>query len=297
MDLQTKYKTLRICLTSNCNIRCFYCCSEGHRGEFSIFNQENACKLIASAYDILKITRVKYTGGEPLLFGDLFSTIEQINHDYPNRIQQTIVTNGVLFNLLEQLVKKFPFLGITLSIPSLNSGIFKKVVQRGEDQFENIMKSLNLLCNNGKPFKINYVIIKGVNDSREHLEDILTLAYKNHNCNLRFLAPIKNNVNNLNEKYLINSSDFIETLQNQFGFKVTSDKRSHIFLKNGNINIKYILSFCASSCNNCPEDKTSLWVTPEGKLRTCCYGNMKEKEHLISDWKLKTVNRQLRKYK
>ncbi|MCL1876217.1 MAG: hypothetical protein FWF87_08185 [Synergistaceae bacterium] len=93
------------------------------------------------------------------------------------------------------------------------------------------------------------------------------------------------------------SEDSIDLRLSNYGY-IINDKYEYIntILKNEYIDIKYIHSFCDHACRECPEDKTSLWVTAEGKIRTCCYGNMVGKERNITDWSRQNINNQIMKY-
>lgn len=290
MDSATnKFRTLRLCLTNDCSLGCFYCSSEGHKGKYSIFNKDNAIRLITAAYSCLGIKRVKYTGGEPFLFGDLADTIKTIRNTHSENIFQSVVTNGTFPEKLKELLDSDNLLEITLSVPCLDQEIFTKLNRRGSDHFTKIMESLQLLCSKGKSFKVNYVLIQGINDTEHQIQSIINIAQENQNCYLRFLEPVKNGENKLKDKYLIDSNLFFNKLKDRFGFDVSSEQRSHSILMSNRANIKYIRFFCKPNCIECPTDKTSVWITPEGTMRRCCYGNMNAKENKITEWDFPSI--------
>lgn len=299
MDLLTnRFRTLRLCLTNDCSLSCFYCSSEGHRGQYSIFNKNNAVGLITACYSCLGIKRVKYTGGEPFLFGDLTDTVKAVRDHYSSDISQSIVTNGTFPEKLKKLIDSHDFLEVTLSVPCLDKDTFTKLNRvANTEKFSKIMESLDILCAKKIFFKINYVLIHGLNDTNKHIEFILKIAQQNQNCSLRFLEPVTNRVNTLKDRYLVDSDKFLNMLKDSFGFVLSSQKRSHLILNGSGFDVKYIRFFCDPNCNVCPDDKTSIWITPEGVIRQCCYGNMNNlRENKITEWDLSSIVKSVKNF-
>ena len=296
MVSRIKYRTLRICLTNACNIRCIYCCGEGYKSNYSILNRDNVYNLVSIAYDVLGISRVKYTGGEPLLFGELSSAIMKVNGEYGDKIHQSVVTNGVEHDLFKKIVTDNRNLEITLSVPCLNTTTFNKLNRSKVENLHAIKRSLDFMIETERAFKINYVLLKGVNDSQENLESLFSKVVET-DCSLRFLEPIQNTVNNLADRFLVDRTEFINTLKNSFKFHESLSTRSHTQLQNDRITVKYIHSFCSTNCIKCPDDKSSLWVTSEGKVSSCCYGNLPSKENFIEKWSRTDIRQVINKYK
>ena len=303
MDTQSKYRTLRIGTTHECNLKCFFCCSEGHKGKYSIANKSNLYNLITACNKILGISRIKYTGGEPLLFGDLFNTIKATNKDFAG-IQQTVVTNGLEENDIARLLNEMPYVEITISVPSLYEQTFIKTQKMNKERanvsYKKMIKTLDVLINSKKPFKVNYVVLQGINDDRKNIKEILEYSNSHFNINLRFLELIKNNVNKVNETYISNRTEFIDMLKNIFDFNIIevddNSSRSQIILNNKTCTVKYICAFCDDNCNVCPPEKTSLWMTPEGFIGNCNYNEEKLTKNKIAEWDLKSIEKTIKKF-
>jgi cyclic pyranopterin phosphate synthase len=303
MDTQTKnnYRTLRICTTHECNLDCFYCCAEGHKGKYSVINKSNLCSLISVCHSYLGISRVKYTGGEPLLFGDLLDVAESVRKNYNNLIHQSVVTNGVNTDRVLGFLKKIPYVEITLSVPSLNQKSFAKMQKLNSYQLNtslnNIKLSLTELCNSGLPFKINYVLLHGVNDDHASISEIIDICNTYQNVNLRFLELISNDVNKVNLKYKVDKEKFFDSLQDKFAFTVIENSISHsqLILSNKMCSITYINAFCHKNCNGCPSDKSSIWVTSEGFVRSCNYKQQNLNDR-IQDWDSASIREIIKRF-
>lgn len=87
-------KGLRIAVTSRCNLSCLYCHHEGEKAKPSSRPEisEDEIVTVVSAGEDMGITKVKITGGEPLLRANLESILERL----PEGIEVSLTTNGLL---------------------------------------------------------------------------------------------------------------------------------------------------------------------------------------------------------
>jgi molybdenum cofactor biosynthesis enzyme MoaA len=95
---------------------------------------------------------------------------------------------------------------------------------------------------------------------------------------LRFLETVVNNTNNQDnrmQKYLFSEGQFLSVLkETDFpSFHPTSPniRSSVILVDEDGYKIKFISSFCNPDCTECPNDKTSLWLTSTGEMKLCSY--------------------------
>src|SRR5215471_15759478 len=97
------HDNLRISVTDRCNIRCFYCMPEKgvqfvERREILSFEEiERFARISAS----IGVTKLRITGGEPLLRRDLPVLIERLA-SIPGIHDLALTTNGVLLRDLAQ---------------------------------------------------------------------------------------------------------------------------------------------------------------------------------------------------
>ena len=106
-----KVDYLRISITERCNFRCQYCMPEKPFSwvpKENLLNFEDMFKFVKVAIDE-GITKVRITGGEPLLREDLDSFISMI-HNYKNDIDLALTTNGYFLKQVgEKSFLRFPF--------------------------------------------------------------------------------------------------------------------------------------------------------------------------------------------
>lgn len=99
-------KYLRVSITDRCNLKCFYCMPHGapavqHR---DILRYEEIARIVRIAAS-LGITKVRITGGEPLVRKDCVQLIKMIR-EIPEIDTIAMTTNGILLpEYLSELVQ------------------------------------------------------------------------------------------------------------------------------------------------------------------------------------------------
>src|SRR5258708_4797444 len=91
------HDSLRISVTDRCNIRCFYCMEEdeqqfARREEILSFEEIERFVRVAAR---LGVTKLRLTGGEPLLRRDLTTLVRMLTA-IPGIRDLALTTNGVL---------------------------------------------------------------------------------------------------------------------------------------------------------------------------------------------------------
>ncbi|MBT9159901.1 MAG: GTP 3',8-cyclase [Dehalococcoidia bacterium] len=155
---------LRISVTDRCNLRCVYCMPpEGitllSHGE--ILSYEEIC-LVARAASELGISKVRLTGGEPLVRAHLSSLIRMLA-----RIEGiddlSLTTNGVLLGRYARELKAAGLKRVNISLDSLRPQRFERITRMGK--IENSLQGIEAARAAGlHPIKINMVVMRGVND-------------------------------------------------------------------------------------------------------------------------------------
>lgn len=148
-------------ITSKCNQKCKFCYRKHCKD-----NTLSQNKKIFDNLSQIKIDKITFSGGEPLMYEELFELADYIRSKNSN-IVLSITTNGKKIDdtTLNKIIKKFDW--ITFSIDSLNETINEEI-GRGQEHSEKIIQLLKK-CNNKIKIKINTVASKyNIND----LEDI-----------------------------------------------------------------------------------------------------------------------------
>ncbi len=154
-------------ITNKCNENCKFCYRKLCKDNTI---EEN--KKIFDQLSKIKIGKISFCGGEPLLYDGLFEIVDYI-HNLNPQIKLSITTNGQIIDdkLLEKIISKFDY--ITYSIDSSNEEM-NEYIGRG---YNHLSKIENLLkkCNNRIKIKINTVVTK---INIEDLENIYKIISK-----------------------------------------------------------------------------------------------------------------------
>ena len=201
-----KMDYLRISVTDRCNFRCQYCMPEDikFQDKSHILTLEEMLTF-AEACLQLGVTKVRVTGGEPLVRRGVVWFVEQLKdlgfHDV------TMTTNGFL---LEENLEGLVEAGldrINISLDTLQPQKFAFITRR--NHFEKVWRSIMAALETPlSPVKINAVALRGVNDDEIVEMAKLTLEYPMH---VRFieLMPLNGDTDGSRFKSLFISGEEI----------------------------------------------------------------------------------------
>lgn len=252
----------RISLTETCNLQCSYCIGENEQHLSSQLNYAQYINLI-DALDDLGFRKVRFTGGEPLLFKSLVDLIKYTNNK-DNIKEIALTTNGVLLDLyLDDLIEA-GLKKINISLDTLDKNKFIELTK--VDSLDRVMNNIITAKNKGLIVKVNVVYIKGFNDNE--VNDFFEFGQKN-GVQVRFieLMPIGDNLAFYNEKKdsLHNIFKDYEKFEKRANCRDVSD---YYFTKDGYC-FGVITPLSNHFCGNC----NRIRFTSDGKLRLCLHSD------------------------
>jgi cyclic pyranopterin phosphate synthase len=159
-----KIDYLRISLTDLCNLRCTYCMpAEGvplrPRGDFLSYEEIAAIVREAAA---IGITKIRLTGGEPLVKKDLDVLIRALKA-IPGVEEVALTTNGTLLAPLAGTLKAAGLDRLNISLDTLDPDRYRRITRGGD--IEEVMRGIAAARAAGfERTKINMVLIPGVNE-------------------------------------------------------------------------------------------------------------------------------------
>lgn len=169
-----KIKHIRFSITSKCQYSCLYCDREGYSrtNELTVEEITKLCKILA---EVLNVTRIKFTGGEPLCREEIAQIIQNVS-DLQLYKDISMTTNGLLLLEKAEELYKAGLNRINVSLASLQPEVYKKIY--GSDSLKTVLKGLQKAKEVGfNPIKLNFVLMKGINDNE--LEDLINFCAKN----------------------------------------------------------------------------------------------------------------------
>ena len=264
------FNYLRLAVNEHCNLRCIYCMPEEG---IPFLDQKkilttNEIKSILKVMTDLGVTKVRFTGGEPLLRKDIIGLIEYASK-FSTIDSVHITTNGLLLSKHIAKLEQAGLTGINISLDTLNPAKFKEITRR--DSFHNVLEGLNAaLQSNIKQVKVNVVAMRDFNDTE--ISDFAELT-KLNDITVRFieLMPFDSHQIWKTGKYY-SAAKIIEDLKQKI--KVLSpisgsSTEHHIFqIKGYKGRVAVIPSYTRTLCGKC----NRLRITSDGKLLNCLYG-------------------------
>ena len=155
--------TLTIAPTLNCNFDCHYCFENKEIGQIDDVIEDKILQLISNNINKIKLLRINWFGGEPLLVKNrvmsITKSIDTICKNNNVKIQFSIITNG--YNIDEVIAKffkeyKFKNIQITLDGPR-EIHDKKRILINGKGTYDVIITNIKLLVkyNNQVSIRIN----------------------------------------------------------------------------------------------------------------------------------------------
>jgi len=132
------------------------------------------------------VTKIRLTGGEPLLRENLDTFIKMIS-DYKPDIDLALTTNAYLLPEAAQRLKDAGLKRLNISLDSLNADVVAKIA--GKDVLAKVLEGIEKALEVGLKIKINMVPLKGINDGE--ILDILEYC-KARNIKIRFIEYMEN---------------------------------------------------------------------------------------------------------
>lgn len=161
---------LRISVTDRCNLRCRYCMPEegtelfSHDEMLSLEELVRVCRCAAE----LGISRIKLTGGEPLVRKNVAWLAGQIGK-IPGIEDVTMTSNGILLSEMAGGLKQAGISCVNVSLDTLDAKRFAAITRR--DSYEAVIQGIRAAKAAGLEVKINCAVME---DFRE--TDVLEFA-------------------------------------------------------------------------------------------------------------------------
>ena len=264
------HDNLRISVTDRCNIRCFYCMPETDvqfvpRAEILDFEEIERFATIAAG---LGITKLRVTGGEPLLRRDLPALVARLAA-IPGIRDLALTTNGVLLADQAASLYEAGLRRINVHIDTLDRERFRTITRR--DDLGRVLAGLAEAKRLGYRVKLNAVAVKDLVEP-----DIVPLARfaRENGFEARYIEFMPLDAQNLwDRRKVLLADDIIAMLSREIAPLVPvpdPDPRApatEYDYADGGGRVGFIASVSRPFCGNC----NRLRLTADGKLRYCLF--------------------------
>ncbi|MDQ3020687.1 MAG: GTP 3',8-cyclase MoaA [Bacteroidota bacterium] len=256
---------LRISVTDACNLRCVYCMPEGKNIVTSKNKMMSADEIdkLASVFINMGINKIRITGGEPLVRKDI-KEILSILSEYP--VELTVTTNAYLVNSFIDVFNATGIKNLNVSLDTFSPEQFSVLTKR--NHFNKIFSNICLLLENNFNVKVNFVVMKDVNENS--ILDFIEWT-KDFPLEVRFIEFMPFNKNNWSEEKVFSYKDILNLINTKYHFEKIEDRihdTSRKFKARGHLGTFGIISTITKPfCNEC----NRLRLTSDGKLKNCLF--------------------------
>ncbi len=263
------FNYLRIALNEHCNLRCIYCMPEDgifFRTEEKLLSSEEIYRVV-KLFSNLGVTKIRFTGGEPLLRRDLPNLIQYAK--YTAGIDSIhLTTNGLLLGKNIETLENSGLSGINISLDTLKPEKFRAITRRDGlklvlDGFEKAVQSTI------QSIKLNMVAMRDFNN--DELMDFVELT-KENDITVRFIELMPFDSHQIWKTGKFYGADHIVAdLKKQIpDLEIVDGTRTehHVFQVNGyRGKVAVIPSYSRTLCDGC----NRIRITADGKLLNCLY--------------------------
>lgn len=268
------HRSLRISIVDKCDLRCTYCMPEDQhflkREELMTREEVNAlARLFVEKYGI---TKIRLTGGEPLMRPDVVEIVRDMAR-LPVKLGLT--TNAMRLHLFVDDLIAAGLRSINISLDTFDAERFRMLSRR--NGHERILANIEQAIDKGLHVKLNMVVMRGVNDDELLRFVEFTRAYNVHVRFIEFM-PFAGNKWGRERVYTyaemlgrIGSVHAIEKLDDDLHSTAKAYR-----VKNWRGTFAVISTVTEPFCGSCDR----LRLTAEGKMRNCLFA--REETDLLS---------------
>jgi cyclic pyranopterin phosphate synthase len=265
------HDSLRISVTDRCNIRCFYCMPEEgvqfmDRSEILRFEEIERFVRVAAT---LGVTKVRITGGEPLVRRDLPYLVERLAA-VPGILDLALTTNAVLLGQQAQALYDAGLRRLNIHLDTLDRERFRQITRR--DDLPRVLAGIEAARRVGfAKIKLNIVAVKNLIEP-----DVVPMARfcRENGFEPRYIEFMPLDAQDLwDRSKVLTADEIIETLSREISpleAVPDADPRApatEYRYTDGGGTVGLVASVTRPFCLNC----NRLRLTSEGKIRYCLF--------------------------
>lgn len=228
---------------------------------------------LAKLFVDLGTTKLRITGGEPLLRADLPLLIARLASLLPDDGDIALTTNGTLLQKLAPALRDAGLHRVTVSLDALDPDTFSRLAGTSLEP-KRVLDGINAALTAGLGVKINTVVQRGVNESQ-----VVPLAKLAHDLRvpIRFIEFMDvGTTNGWDRHHVVPSDELLVRLEEHFDLEKVNQpdltetaRRYHHAGGDPSAEIGFISSVTQPFCRDCSRARLSA----DGKLFTCLFGN------------------------
>jgi GTP 3',8-cyclase len=266
---------LRVSITDRCNYKCVYCRTGEVGAQYPELGDEEYLRLI-ELFVSLGITKVRLTGGEPLLrrgVVELVRELARMRTQAGEPLDLALTTNGHLLESLAGQLKAAGLNRVTVSMDAVDAPTFERIT-RVEGSFAKVLAGIRAARAAGlTPLKINCVLLRGFND--EQIEGFARFA-REENVVVRFIEFMPLEEGRLwSPQIVVTLKEIVERIGRSMPLvelppREASETARRYTFADGVGEIGIIAPVSQAFCGAC----SRVRLTSDGKIRTCLFSQV-----------------------
>ena len=268
-------RDLRISILDRCNFRCSYCMPEEHLCSKDMFLppeqllSDDEIERVIRAFTGLGVTRIRLTGGEPLLRPGLSGLVQGISAI--EGVQDlSMTTNGVLLPRHASELADAGLDRLTVSLDSLDESVFS-MMTGGKGSVRQVLSGIAAAESAGfRHLKINCVVKRGTND---HTVMDMVDHFRGSGHILRLIEYLDvGSSNDWQQDRVVAGHEWLRRIHHRWALKPLKRRRTgetaqRYAFADGQGEIGLINSISQPFCGHCSRAR----VTADGVLYTCLF--------------------------
>jgi GTP 3',8-cyclase len=266
-------RDLRISVTDRCNFRCPYCMPRrnfgpGHR--FLARKEQldvNEIARLADLFVSLGVTKIRLTGGEPLLRPELAEIVAGLAE--LNVSDLALTTNGALLRRWAKPLRQAGLHRVTVSLDSLDPDVFA-VMSDSQVHVSQVLDGIAAARAAGlEPVKLNCVVRRGLNEAT--VLDLVDFA-RRERLILRFIEYMDvGTANGWRPDDVVTGAEILERVSRVHALEEDADEAAPVARRyrfsDGGGELGLITSVSRPFCGDCTRARLSV----DGQLFTCLF--------------------------
>ena len=265
-------RKLRISLTDKCNMKCIYCMPNGNIkwiDSKEILSFKEIIRIV-SIFTNLGVTKIRLTGGEPLLRPSIENLIRDLIK-IQNIESISMTTNGFLLEEKINQLKSAGLSSLNISLDTFREERFRTL--NGISNLNKVLRSIQKASELGLKIKINTVIIRNWND--DEIINFVKFA-KDTGITVRFIEFMPLDGSGIwNYNLVVTKKEIIKIIESSFDNVISldennscpSDPATVYNIGDGKGKIGFIPSITEPFCSNCDR----IRLTSDGRFLTCLF--------------------------
>ncbi len=258
---------IRLSVTDRCDFRCVYCMTE----EMTFLPRKEILSLeelflVGKAFVDLGVTKIRLTGGEPLVRSDVITLVERLGR-LTDLEELLITTNGAQLDKYAAPLRAAGVTRVNVSIDSLDAERFKRISRVGK--LDKVLAGIDAARAAGfDRVKLNSVIMRGYNE--DEVIDLAEYALA-RDIDIAFIEemPLGEASDHAREDTTCSNAWVRELLDSRFELSESTAKTAgpsrYVDVKGYKSRIGFISPVTHNFCGDC----NRVRVTVEGRLLLC----------------------------